>query len=418
MRRGPALPRPGLTRRLATPRRDSAAAPPEQELGGGPSSGEQAFLLLAALSKVDRVEFAFRIYGDPAGGAEGGLLKWAGAEDLLQEAARGLAPDGGELDPGVREGFVRSLLGGLKDFVRRESEEAGRPPPSPGGSQEAIHYCIPGVTLQQFRVWSREMLAVVTGIADLLDPLDPGLSHSGPELLHADGPGASLLQPLHAWLLVAHLKLDCQESWQEVYNSKKHGKAWPSFAAKVSGRGPTLVLIKDTAGHLFGGYAPDSWEKQKNSFYGDEGYSSFVFRLHPVTSIHKPTGLNTNFQYFASGCTSGINPNGAAFGGQINAFALFVDAAFEVGHSFAGPTYKNPVLASGLRYEVDTIECWALDKRLRRGSRSNGTKNVLMNDEFNAERMIMGMVGMRDGEQGRALASPNLVRREEEDAGT
>lgn len=40
----------------------------------------------------------------------------------------------------------------------------------------------------------------------------------------------------------------------------------PFYCAAV-GRGPTLLLVRDTQGQVFGGYASQAWQKQ-GKFYG------------------------------------------------------------------------------------------------------------------------------------------------------
>jgi len=61
-----------------------------------------------------------------------------------------------------------------------------------------------------------------------------------------------------------------------------------------SDQGPTLLLIKDTEGYIYGGYASQPWEKHSD-FYGD--MKCFLFQLHPKASIYRPTGANNNLQW-------------------------------------------------------------------------------------------------------------------------
>ena len=46
----------------------------------------------------------------------------------------------------------------------------------------------------------------------------------------------------------------------------------PSALSKLLGsitdRGPSLVVVRDTDGHVFGGYAPESWHCN-GDFYGE-----------------------------------------------------------------------------------------------------------------------------------------------------
>ena len=269
-----------------------------------------------------------------------------------------------------------------------------------GGGGGAGHEPEPGASFEEFRGWAAGFPGLLQALCALLDPLRDGYpAVRTPSLVHAGDRADSLLDEFHAWLLAARLPLDCGLRWRQLYSSRTHGRAWPAFVAKVAERGPTVLVIRDTEGHVFGGYAPESWEKQANCFFGEEGYSSQVFRLWPTLSVHKSTGRSSNFQYFGTGCTSGINPNGCGFGGKLNYFALFLDASFERGHSFAGSTYDNPVLASGLRFEIDTVECWATStsgEHLGEG-RGSVQLGVLEAEDFGVERALAGWAGRANG---------------------
>lgn len=58
--------------------------------------------------------------------------------------------------------------------------------------------------------------------------------------------------------------------------------------------GPTVFIIKDKEGYVYGGYASQPWERH-GDFYGD--LKSFLFQLYPKASIFRPTGANTNLQW-------------------------------------------------------------------------------------------------------------------------
>lgn len=61
-----------------------------------------------------------------------------------------------------------------------------------------------------------------------------------------------------------------------------------------SGDGPTILIIKDTEGYIYGGYASQPWERH-GDFYGD--LKSFLFQLYPRASIFRPTGSNSKLQW-------------------------------------------------------------------------------------------------------------------------
>ena len=56
--------------------------------------------------------------------------------------------------------------------------------------------------------------------------------------------------------------------------------------------GSTLIIVKDTTGHVFGGFANENW-KQDPNFFGTA--ACFLFRLRPDMYICRPSGLNENF---------------------------------------------------------------------------------------------------------------------------
>lgn len=58
--------------------------------------------------------------------------------------------------------------------------------------------------------------------------------------------------------------------------------------------GPTVMVIKDKEGYIYGGYASQPWERH-GDFYGD--MKSFLFQLYPKASIFRPTGANNNVQW-------------------------------------------------------------------------------------------------------------------------
>ena len=82
-----------------------------------------------------------------------------------------------------------------------------------------------------------------------------------------------------------------------------------------------------------GGHGSATWYKgAKFTGMDDGGAGCCVFSLKPRCALYPASGFNGNFQYLASGCTSGINPNGVGMGGQVKNFALFIDSSLDFGH--------------------------------------------------------------------------------------
>jgi len=66
-------------------------------------------------------------------------------------------------------------------------------------------------------------------------------------------------------------------------------------------QGPSVLVVKDKDGCVYGGYASQPWEKHSD-FYGD--MKSFVFTLHPKAAVHRPTGKNANLQWVRTSSNS------------------------------------------------------------------------------------------------------------------
>lgn len=52
---------------------------------------------------------------------------------------------------------------------------------------------------------------------------------------------------------------DLQSEWSLLFSTRIHGLSFTSMLGKITNRGPTLLIVEDTKGHVFGGFASDSW---------------------------------------------------------------------------------------------------------------------------------------------------------------
>lgn len=57
--------------------------------------------------------------------------------------------------------------------------------------------------------------------------------------------------------------------WRLVFSTQLHGESFTRMVAGLSKRGPTLLLMKDIQGHVFGGFASQDWEI-KPQFQGEK----------------------------------------------------------------------------------------------------------------------------------------------------
>lgn len=61
--------------------------------------------------------------------------------------------------------------------------------------------------------------------------------------------------------------------WRLVFSTQLHGESFTRMVGGLLKHGPTLLLIKDTKGHIFGGFASHGWEI-KPQFQGEKGFKA------------------------------------------------------------------------------------------------------------------------------------------------
>lgn len=81
--------------------------------------------------------------------------------------------------------------------------------------------------------------------------------------------GGLLLRPEWVWLLAPALPPDLRQEWRLVFSSAKHGMSFNTFVGRLGEAAPTLLLVRDKGGHVFGGVAFAPW-RRNGSFYGED----------------------------------------------------------------------------------------------------------------------------------------------------
>jgi hypothetical protein len=143
-----------------------------------------------------------------------------------------------------------------------------------------------------------------------------------------------------------------------LFSTKTHGLSYSTLCRQILDVGPTLIIVRDTNGHVFGGVTGCAW-KFTPQFIGYVG--CFLFTLHPSIAVYMPTGYNDNYMYLQQ--TAQSLPNGLGMGGQVGYFGFWLSADFGRGHSKAHPkcsTFGSPCLSSGEEFEIDMMEVWGL----------------------------------------------------------
>ena len=65
-----------------------------------------------------------------------------------------------------------------------------------------------------------------------------------------------------------------------VYSGSRHGFTYKAFEDKVANIQETVIVVKSTAGTVFGGYTNIPWKWPSTGVDIEKDHSSFVFELY------------------------------------------------------------------------------------------------------------------------------------------
>ncbi|KAG5839817.1 hypothetical protein ANANG_G00209010 [Anguilla anguilla] len=180
-----------------------------------------------------------------------------------------------------------------------------------------------------------------------------------------------------------------------LFSTRLHGESFTRLVGCCARRGPTLLLLRDSHGHQFGGFASQSWDT-KPQFQGDS--RCFLFSVFPTLRVYTCTGYNQHYMYLNQGQQT--MPNGLGMGGQHHYFGLWLDSDFGKGHSRARPrctTYGSPQLSAQENFTVETLEVWGVGDPPEE-QQAQGKRSVL--DADPETQAIMEMTGKTLHSQG------------------
>jgi len=247
---------------------------------------------------------------------------------------------------------------------------------------------------------------------------------------------STLLTPNHLEALCRYLPSDETERWRRVFCSTKDGKSFTRFGTQVCNRGPTIVVIQDADGSVFGGHADESWRpysqrlkeaqaeaaavgratrlgqpyerkperpNQHRRFFG--GDRCFVFTLLPEAKVFLPSGMNSNFLYYDE-VSEVKEMSGVGMGGQPEFLGWFMDGWLDAGHCRGTPnclTFDCPPLAGKESFKVQYVEVWqtslqaivAEEEAAADEAGPGKRKGVAHNQQFAADKMILEMAGKK-----------------------
>ncbi|KAG7473218.1 hypothetical protein MATL_G00093400 [Megalops atlanticus] len=182
-----------------------------------------------------------------------------------------------------------------------------------------------------------------------------------------------------------------------------HGESFTRLVSSCVRQGPTVLLVRDSRGYEFGGFASQGWDI-KPQFQGDT--RCFLFSAHPSLRVYTYTGYNEHYMYLNQGQQT--MPNGLGMGGQLGYFGLWLDSDFGRGHSKARPkctTYGSPQLSGEEEFVVDALEVWGV------GQPPENQQTSVKRSVLDADPETQAMMEMT----GKTLHSQGLREPEEEE---
>jgi hypothetical protein len=148
----------------------------------------------------------------------------------------------------------------------------------------------------------------------------------------------------------------CKAQFYKLFSTKTLGFALATFyrghshKRKELMKEPSVLVIKDDGGHIFGAFLSKAWHKHANRFYGTE--ETFVFSIQPTREFYQSSGENNNFMY--------STPEMIAVGGKFNYYAFELDAELTHGKAHTCQTFDSPLLAHAENFQCSVVELWGL----------------------------------------------------------
>jgi len=169
-----------------------------------------------------------------------------------------------------------------------------------------------------------------------------------PQLL---GEGSTLTQDM-VWALRGSLPFRYKyHDWKLLFSTSVHGTSLLTFYKHLDRKAPTILVIRDTDGHLFGGFSSQPWHISKTFFGTGE---SFLFSLMPNFAVYTWTGAD---DYYCIGNRDFLAMGG---GGTSGRYGLWLDSELSAGTSEVSKTFLNRRLSLNEEFTCAVVEVYAI----------------------------------------------------------
>jgi len=170
--------------------------------------------------------------------------------------------------------------------------------------------------------------------------------------------------------------------WRRVYSAEKQGLSFGTMLKAIADQGPSILVVRDTDGHVYGGFTSHSWKA--NAQFTGSG-ECFLFQIRPCLRVFHTSSHNENYMYLNSGQET--LPNGLGMGGQLEYFGLHLSDDFGRGCSRTCSTYNSPQLSKQTQFMFDEIEVWAVGPKCRQPTQG-GEEGSILDADPSGEAML------------------------------
>ncbi|DBA04013.1 TPA: hypothetical protein N0F65_009360 [Lagenidium giganteum] len=187
---------------------------------------------------------------------------------------------------------------------------------------------------------------------------------------------SSILSLEHVAYLDHAMPVTCQLCrWSLLYSTEQHGSSLHTLLILAKNQSPTLLVIKDDHGNIFGGFASDEWHRAQQ-YYGNG--ETFLFSFADkrggesvASNFVKYAWSRRNSYFMLCSEESLVMGGGGSFG-------LYLDNDLCTGSTGACETFSSRPLVNGQEFVCVHVEVWGFttsDKQLL--SKARTKKSVL-----------------------------------------
>jgi len=150
--------------------------------------------------------------------------------------------------------------------------------------------------------------------------------------------------------LPAHLRF---QDWRLAYAPQLHGVSMRTFFRRQAGA--NVIVVQDSHGGLFGGFAPEPWRLQASSYGSRE---AFVFKAIGATDCSEEMASESIPQVFRALGEAGLVLQHSDLHHLRLGDAISVSEDFLHGTSRDCQTFGSPTFAQSGDFVIQHFECW------------------------------------------------------------